>query len=247
MDAGRKKELLAHYDKLKELNKEQPSGGGDKGASKRKGPRVSFPEPYSRDPNALFVQQTPTGQMKLYPAPMNNNAAGHVFSQPVKYTNIRLARQVGPHDKDKSFEVATVDYKSGLLRLYQTEIDFLSNEPAFSEIVRVESKKRYNNQIYVSEVLKFLKRGHSLLHPNCRCVFTEAEYSSSRASELGISLARQRPGMPDDRTSLRDGKCTLETARCARTSWVTFPPLRPPINPLCGKDEASFSLLPHRP
>jgi hypothetical protein len=35
MDAGRKKELLAHYDKLKELNKEQPSGG-DKGASKRK-------------------------------------------------------------------------------------------------------------------------------------------------------------------------------------------------------------------
>ena len=220
MDAARKSELLAAYERQKGLNQGAPSG--DKGGlGKRKGPPVRYPQPYSRDPNELFVQQTPTGLHKTLPAPMNNNKDGHIGNQPnapVKYTNVRLAQQIGPHAKDTSFEVATVDYYGGVVKLYATEIDFFNQDPAFSDIWRIESKKRYNNQFYIREILEFLQRGHSLLDPQCRCIH---KIDNDRAGELGIAMPRIKPGSStaaEDRTSIRDGECQLSTARIPRSS-----------------------------
>jgi hypothetical protein len=220
MDESWKREQLAFAAKFEQrLNPGLP--GSDKGGSyKRKGPPVRFPQPYSRNPNELFVHLTPQGLPKALPAPMNNNAVGHTGNQPnqpVKYTNVRLAQQIGPHAKDTMFEVATVEFYRGQVKLYPTEIDFFNQDHAFSDIFRVESKKRYNNQFYIREILQFLQRGHSLLDPACRCVHT---IDNDRAGELGISMPRIKPGTsgPEDRTSLRDGNCQLSTARCERTS-----------------------------
>jgi len=57
LNAERKRDLEAHYEKEARLLGPRPVASGDVAASKpRKGLNVKFPEPYSRDPNRLFIQ-----------------------------------------------------------------------------------------------------------------------------------------------------------------------------------------------
>jgi len=218
MDKERKKELDAFYDKQKQQTNQGAASG--RVAIRRKGPPVRFPQPFTRSPAELFrhEQETSQGQvlLKALPAPMNNNSLGHIGKQPVKYHNVVLERDVGPCSKDTKFEVATVDYFRGEVKLYTTERDFYNDEPAFAEPYRVPGKNRYSNLSYVREILAFLQRGHSLLEPECRCTHGIGE---TRAAELGISLHKFKDnGATLDPASLRDGECKLETARCSRTS-----------------------------
>ena len=219
MDKDRKAELLAHLEK-QSLRLHKGGPGAKSSNRKRKGPPVRFPQAYSRDPNALFVQKTTNNLIKALPAPMNSNNnehPGNPPNKPVKYSNVRLACNIGPFFKDTAFEVATVDYYRGQVKLFSTESDFLEQDAVFADTFRVESKKRYNNQFYLREILEFLQRGHSLLDTSCRCFH---KIDTERASEIGISMPRHRPGHPDDRTSNRDDKCLLSKARCERTSLV---------------------------
>ena len=57
LNAERKRDLSAHYEKEARLLGPRPVASGDAAASKpRKGLNVKFPAPYSRDPNRLFIQ-----------------------------------------------------------------------------------------------------------------------------------------------------------------------------------------------
>jgi len=91
---------------------------------------------------------------------------------------------------------------------------------AFDQVVRHwpepeagKEPKAYSNQFYVREILEYLQRGHSLLHPQCRCIHG---FEVTRCTELGISMPRQR-GHIDDKSSIRDGICKLDRKREART------------------------------
>jgi hypothetical protein len=57
LNAERKRDLSAHYEKEARLLGPRPVASVNAAASKpRKGLNVKFPEPYSRDPNRLFIQ-----------------------------------------------------------------------------------------------------------------------------------------------------------------------------------------------
>jgi len=56
LNAERKRDLAAHYEKEKRLLGTRPAAGGDAAAKPRKPSSVKFTDAYSRDPNKLFVQ-----------------------------------------------------------------------------------------------------------------------------------------------------------------------------------------------
>ena len=57
LNAERKRDLAAHYEKEKRLLGTRTAAGGDAAAAKpRKPSSVKFTDAYSRDPNKLFVQ-----------------------------------------------------------------------------------------------------------------------------------------------------------------------------------------------
>ena len=75
LNAERKRDLSAHYEKEARLLGPRPVASA---ASKsRKGLNVKFPEPYSRDPNRLFIQVVVCENARAHgqPAPAQRNLA----------------------------------------------------------------------------------------------------------------------------------------------------------------------------
>mmetsp|Transcript_2195 Transcript_2195/g.6681 ORF Transcript_2195/g.6681 Transcript_2195/m.6681 type:complete len:404 (-) Transcript_2195:194-1405(-) len=177
--------------------------------------KVEFPGPYTRDPAALFSFFEIT-DYKIFPAPMNKSNY-HDGRQPVRYKKVSLTRKVGDHNEKTKFDIALVDWLNGQLQLYRTENDYRNQMAAFNKSYRIPDTKQkaWSNESYLREVIEFLRRGHSLLDPECRCVHT---YDEKRAKELGISLPRFRMGDAEDKESFRDGKCTLSRVRKECTS-----------------------------
>jgi hypothetical protein len=98
--------------------------------------------------------------------PVNNNGAGQTGAQPIRFENVILERDLAEQTKGSWFAGAIVNFITGFVRLYESERDFLDDQPVFSGCVRVPTRPRDS---YIEEILAFLERGHSLLHANCRC------------------------------------------------------------------------------
>jgi hypothetical protein len=127
---------------------------------------------------------------------------------------VALKKDIGTFKSGDTFEVAQVDFFTGLTKLYRTENDYLMGTPAYEGVYFSKGTIQYANLFYVREILEFLQRGHSLLDPNCRCIH---KCGDDRARELGITLNKVRGALVDN-YSIRDGKCTLSKSRCERTA-----------------------------
>eukprot|EP00290_Baffinella_frigidus_P005533 CAMPEP_0180140276 /NCGR_PEP_ID=MMETSP0986-20121125/14114_1 /TAXON_ID=697907 /ORGANISM="non described non described, Strain CCMP2293" /LENGTH=409 /DNA_ID=CAMNT_0022082703 /DNA_START=53 /DNA_END=1282 /DNA_ORIENTATION=- len=214
LDSSWKDEQLKFLEKQKER---LPDRGPveAKAAPVKARPRIKFPGPYTREASLMFEIQDDSGKsrtVKAMHAPMNNNALGHLGAQPVKYNKVALRQQMGEHPVGTVFEQAAVNFLTGQVKLFRTLNDSLQGFAVYDDVFRSPGRKRYNNQFYAREILEYLQRGHSLLEPTCRCLH---RMEDERARELGVTLPRTNP---EERTTLRDGECTLSRARSARTA-----------------------------
>jgi hypothetical protein len=102
LNAERKRDLEAHYEKEARLLGPRPVASGDVAASKpRKGLNVKFPEPYSRDPNRLFIQVVVCENARAHgqPAPAQRNLAVRVIRL---HPPVRVCRKRRPGSTSRS-------------------------------------------------------------------------------------------------------------------------------------------------
>ena len=102
LNAERKRDLSAHYEKEARLLGPRPVASGSAAASKsRKGLNVKFPEPYSRDPNRLFIQVVVCENARAHgqPAPAQRNLAVRVIRL---HPPVRVCRKRRPGSTSRS-------------------------------------------------------------------------------------------------------------------------------------------------
>mmetsp|Transcript_13423 Transcript_13423/g.32375 ORF Transcript_13423/g.32375 Transcript_13423/m.32375 type:complete len:408 (+) Transcript_13423:201-1424(+) len=212
LDSSWKDEQVKFIEKQQARQGGGSSAAGSSKASARQPSKVKHPWPFSRDPANFF--RASDGTVKTFPAPMNHNAHSHTGIQPVKYSKVTLMRDLGGFKTNTTFEVAQVNWFTGLIKLFASENDALMGNAAFEDVVFNKATTKYANMFYIREILEYLQRGHSLLEPNCQCIHKCGE---ERAKELGITLPKARKSITDP-FSTRDGECKLPRARTARTA-----------------------------
>ena len=126
--------------------------------------------------------------------------------QPVMYRGVELLQDcLGPaHEAGEVLDFVEVNWKTGSVRLFLDAEDALNK--AASEILPgcLPACAPRSLSEYLHETAQFLKRGHSLGSPQCRCKHGMPE---ERALQLGLSS--------DDR---RTGICTLSSKPVAVTA-----------------------------
>lgn len=177
----------------------------------RRAPMRGFRGAYTRDPYALFHNFTmlaPGGRHVQANAACPPRATTNPLrqKQPVCFLSVTLARPLGTHAtvaEGAVFAAATVNFLSGRIALFATVMDMYNRAPPVTEVsshrVPVQCP---HPESYLPELLALMKRGHSLLHPKCRC---RHALSRERAREIGIACAADDP--------TRDGACKLPQQR----------------------------------
>jgi len=153
---------------------------------------------FSRNPNLLLLSQ----RGDCFPPPMNRVSQLHTGKQPVAYENVVLVRGALQGDDKRQQEALLplihVDWGQGRALIFE------SIEDAFQNLVQEEILSFHapcrprSSKEYVEETLRFLERGHSLLHPECAC---RHGLPAERCLELGITPHHARKG-----------GCTLSTS-----------------------------------
>ena len=129
-------------------------------------------------------------------------AAKH--AQPVSYRRARLISQ-----PDRVYFETRVHWHTGDVVCFLDADDAMNNVPVaqFNMMKDTPELMKVAPQTcdqYVLEVFMFLRRGHSMLHPDCQC---DHGLSFERALELGVGRPRQKGCLvPRDKTrkSLQD-------------------------------------------
>ena len=110
---------------------------------------------------------------------------GYNHKQPVTYHRVTLLQPalegylVGQH-----IPVLQVDWVKGTAQTFDDPDDALNGVCSFQGLWTCTETVPETVQQYVTETLRFLKRGHSLLHPQCTC---QHWLSPQRCSTLGIN------------------------------------------------------------
>ena len=128
---------------------------------------------YARDPSALLAGGP-------FPPPMNAAGPLHTGDQPVTYERVALA-------SGRRYAAVQVDWRRGVALLFETAEDAIQNVAADELTGILAPCPLRPMREYADEALRFLERGHSLLHPRCAC---RHGLSPGRCRELGIAAER---------------------------------------------------------
>ena len=128
---------------------------------------------YTRDPKALFSASS--SSLSAAAASSRRRAVRRHY-----YRNAVFAVDVGLPAGTRMHTVA-VDWHKGAVTAFADSNDAINNVPCFTGTVLPACEPSTADQ-YVRETFEFLRRGHSLFHPNCRC------FPRRRAHELGFAL-----------------------------------------------------------
>jgi hypothetical protein len=136
---------------------------------------------YTRDPLHLFS----VADDSLFAPPLNFENIIYNGIQPVRYERQKLKISLGGFlQKNNTVEVVDIDWLNGTLRCFYNKEEALNGITAFTlEQFRIHCSPE-NIYDYIIETISFLKRGHSLTHPQCTC---QHEIKNSRCKTLGIS------------------------------------------------------------
>jgi hypothetical protein len=135
-------------------------------------------EAFSRDPRSLFVFDTDAASGGVRPC-----ARGR---QPVLYQGAHLQRGMGQFHEGGRVHAASVDWLRGTVRLFGSKSDAMNNVPSYCSRSHNELQpcEPEHADVYVRETFAFLMRGHSILHPQCRCRPTT--WQARRTAVLGL-------------------------------------------------------------
>lgn len=144
---------------------------------------------YTRDPNAVFEGSRP------FPAPLSHTDKEHTGKQPVCYEAVRLLQPLGDLSAGAHLAFVEMDWLQGQARVYEDAEDRLNGVGGEPIYWRFPARAPETADQYIFEVTQLLRRGHSLLRPQCTC---RHNLSPDRCLTLGISAERH-------------GSCPLET------------------------------------
>ncbi len=129
---------------------------------------------YTRDPSALFLSVSHTST--LLPCGREKQPVYYQDAtlQPSNDNNMMLKLESSPH------HTIAVDWYKGTVTGYLDSNDAINHVPSFTH--RLPECPPCDAEQYVRETFEFLRRGHSLYHPECRC------RPRRRSHELGFQL-----------------------------------------------------------
>lgn len=126
-------------------------------------------ECYSRDPDVLFSS---------YIVSSESRANGI-------YRKVAFKCSFDKITQGKVFFIARVDWSNGTVSVYENEMRWL-NKLAFCT-TNLPSVPPRSHQVYAKEAFGFFLRGHSFLHPECRCRPDDHYFHDERAREVGFT------------------------------------------------------------
>jgi hypothetical protein len=133
-------------------------------------------EAFSRDPSTLFV--------------FSADGVGRPCArgrQPVVYQGAQLRCAIGKFQEGERVHAASVDWLRGTVRLFGSRSDAMNNVPSYCSRGQNELpllSEPEHADVYVRETFAFLMRGHSILHPQCRCRPTT--WQARRVAAMGL-------------------------------------------------------------
>ena len=129
---------------------------------------------------AVTAQRSNESRTRIPKLAPLNACRGYDAKEPVEYGNydpvpgspgeeVILMTKIGEFEKGHKFAHARVNYRTGMVQLFEFADNVRQSEACFNGEFRVPAKTTYHNKQYARDVVDFLRRGHSLLNPQCRC------------------------------------------------------------------------------